>query len=94
MRKAGITDYAAFAREIVAAIPDRPISFEVFSDEFDEMERQADDDCGLGRERLRQDSDHEHAAGVRDPADRAAGASGRQAQRHGGHDAGAGARRL
>jgi transaldolase len=41
MRKAGITDYPAFAREIVAAIPDRPISFEVFSDEFDEMERQA-----------------------------------------------------
>lgn len=41
MRKAGVTDYAAFARETVAAIPDRPISFEVFSDEFDEMERQA-----------------------------------------------------
>lgn len=41
MRKAGIRDYRAFAREVVAAIPDRPISFEVFSDEFDEMERQA-----------------------------------------------------
>jgi transaldolase len=41
MRKAGIADYVAFAREIVSAIPDRPISFEVFSDEFDEMERQA-----------------------------------------------------
>jgi len=41
MRKAGITDYRAFAREILDAIPDRPISFEVFSDEFDEMERQA-----------------------------------------------------
>lgn len=41
MRKAGITDYRAFAREILEAIPDRPISFEVFSDEFDEMERQA-----------------------------------------------------
>jgi transaldolase len=41
MRKAGITDYVAFAREILAAIPDRPVSFEVFSDEFDEMERQA-----------------------------------------------------
>jgi transaldolase len=41
MRKAGITDYQAFAREIVRAIPDRPISFEVFSDEFEEMERQA-----------------------------------------------------
>jgi transaldolase len=41
MRKAGITDYAAFAKDVIAAIPDRPISFEVFSDEFDEMERQA-----------------------------------------------------
>ena len=41
MRKAGIADYAGFARDILDAIPDRPISFEVFSDEFDEMERQA-----------------------------------------------------
>jgi len=41
MRKAGVADYRAFARDVVAAIPDRPISFEVFSDEFDEMERQA-----------------------------------------------------
>src|SRR6478736_5227619 len=41
MRKAGVTDYRGFAREILEAIPDRPISFEVFSDEFDEMERQA-----------------------------------------------------
>jgi transaldolase len=41
MRKAGIADYRAFAREVLSAIPDRPISFEVFSDEFDEMERQA-----------------------------------------------------
>ncbi|HLW76096.1 MAG TPA: transaldolase [Bryobacteraceae bacterium] len=41
MRKAGISDYASFAREVLAAIPDRPISFEVFSDEFAEMERHA-----------------------------------------------------
>lgn len=41
MRKAGITDYKAFARDILAEIPDRPISFEVFSDEFADMERQA-----------------------------------------------------
>ena len=41
MRKAGITDYQSFARDILRAIPDRPISFEVFSDEFEEMERQA-----------------------------------------------------
>jgi transaldolase len=41
MRKAGISDYRAFAKEILQAIPDRPISFEVFSDEFQDMERQA-----------------------------------------------------
>lgn len=41
MRKAGVGDYRAFAKQVVAAIPDRPISFEVFSDEFAEMERQA-----------------------------------------------------
>ena len=34
MRRAGIGNYAAFAREVLSAIPDRPISFEVFSDEF------------------------------------------------------------
>jgi transaldolase len=41
MHKVGLKDYRAFAKEIVAEIPDRHISFEVFSDEFDEMERQA-----------------------------------------------------
>lgn len=41
MRKAGIRDYEAFGRDILAAIPDRPISLEVFADEFSEMERQA-----------------------------------------------------
>jgi len=41
MRKAGITDYRAFAAQVVAAIKDKPVSFEVFSDEFDEMHRQA-----------------------------------------------------
>jgi len=41
MRKAGVTDYRAFAKQVLAAIPDRPISFEVFSDEFTGMERQA-----------------------------------------------------
>ena len=41
MRKAGVTDYRAFARDVVRAIPDRPISFEVFSDDFEEMAVQA-----------------------------------------------------
>lgn len=41
MRKAGINDYEGFARKLLAAVPDRPISFEVFADEFPEMLRQA-----------------------------------------------------
>lgn len=41
MNKAGITDYQAFAQDILASIKDHPISFEVFSDDFDEMLRQA-----------------------------------------------------
>lgn len=41
MRKAGVSDYRGFAEEILASIPDRPISFEVFSDDFHEMEQHA-----------------------------------------------------
>lgn len=41
MRKAGVSDYKAFAQKAIAAIPDLPISFEVFSDDFDTMEREA-----------------------------------------------------
>jgi transaldolase len=41
MRKAGIADYKAFALEVLTVVPDRPVSFEVFADEFEEMERQA-----------------------------------------------------
>jgi len=41
MRKSGISDYEKFSRQVLEHVVDRPISFEVFSDEFDEMERQA-----------------------------------------------------
>ena len=41
MKKNGLTDYEGFAKEVLKHIKDRPISFEVFSDEFDEMEAQA-----------------------------------------------------
>ncbi len=41
MRKAGVDDYKAFALEALKIVTDRPVSFEVFADEFDEMERQA-----------------------------------------------------
>jgi len=41
MRKAGISNYEVFARDILQVITDKPISLEVFSDDFNEMERQA-----------------------------------------------------
>jgi transaldolase len=41
MRKAGIADYEVFGKSLVEAIPERPFSFEVLSDDFDEMEQQA-----------------------------------------------------
>ncbi len=41
MRQAGISDYGALARDILAEVPDRPFSLEVFSDDFEEMDRQA-----------------------------------------------------
>jgi transaldolase len=41
MRNAGVTDYEQFAREVIRTIPDLPVSFEVFSDDFPAMEREA-----------------------------------------------------
>jgi len=41
MKKAGVKDYVTFAKEVVKEIPDLPISFEVFADEFDQMEKEA-----------------------------------------------------
>jgi transaldolase len=41
MRKAGITDYEAYAKDILQSVTDKPISFEVFSDDFPEMKRQS-----------------------------------------------------
>ena len=41
MKKAGIKDYEAFAKDILCEVKDKSISFEVFSDEIDEMEKQA-----------------------------------------------------
>jgi len=48
MRKSGVTDYAAFARDVLKVVPDRPVSFEVFADEFGEMERQAHEIASWG----------------------------------------------
>jgi transaldolase len=48
MRSAGVSDYAAFAQELLQAIPDKPVSFETFADEFNEMERQAHEIASWG----------------------------------------------
>ncbi len=48
MRKAGITDYRAFAKDILSDIKDKPLSFEVFSDDFADMERQATEIASWG----------------------------------------------
>jgi transaldolase len=48
MKKAGLTDYRAFCKDILTSIKDKPLSFEVFSDDFAEMERQAMEIAGWG----------------------------------------------
>jgi transaldolase len=48
MHKAGVRDYEAFAREILAHVTDKPISFEVFADDEREIERQANRIAGWG----------------------------------------------
>src|SRR5262245_35993620 len=42
LKKAGVKDYEGYGRDLVAAVPDRHISFEVFSDDIPEMMAQAD----------------------------------------------------
>jgi transaldolase len=49
MRKAGVADYRSFALDVLKAIPDRPVSFEVFADDFPEMEKQAHEIASWGR---------------------------------------------
>jgi len=49
MRKAGVADYRSFALDVLKAIPDRPVSFEVFADDFAEMEKQAHEIASWGR---------------------------------------------
>lgn len=49
MRNAGITDYKAFALEVLKVVTDRPISFEVFADDFPTMEAQAKEISSWGR---------------------------------------------
>ena len=48
MKKAGISNYAAFCKEILQEIKDKPLSFEVFSDDFSDMDRQAQEIASWG----------------------------------------------
>ena len=48
MAQAGVSNYESFAKEVLTFIEDKPISFEVFSDDFDDMERQANKIAGWG----------------------------------------------
>ena len=92
MRKAGVADYAAFARDVLAAIPDRRISFEVFSDDFAEMERQAREIASWGPNvyvKIPVTNTRGEPALRPDPPP---GGGRHQAERHRAHDAGAGAR--
>lgn len=49
MKKAGVTDYVAFAQKVVNEIPDLPLSFEVFADDFETMEKEAEKIHALGK---------------------------------------------
>lgn len=49
MKKAGVTDYVTFAKKALREIPDLPLSFEVFADDFETMEKEAEVICALGR---------------------------------------------
>ena len=72
MRQAGIDDYATFVKELTTQITEHPISFEVISDDFAEMERQALLPARVRRQRLREDPDHRHLRRERGTADGAA----------------------
>ena len=49
MRKAGVVDYESFAKEVLKIVPNKPVSFEVFADDFPTMERQAMEIASWGR---------------------------------------------
>ena len=93
MRKAGIADYASFARDIVQAIPDRPISFEVFADDFREMERQARIIAAWGPNVNAKIPDHQHERGAVFRLGPQTYPGGNQAQYHRSADLGPGALR-
>ena len=81
MKKGGVTDYRAFAKEVLAHITDVSVSFEVFADDVETMEVEARETY-LGRERLRQDSVRDHQGRVHRRAGPQAFRRRHQGQRH------------
>ena len=82
MRAAGVEDYEAFARDIVELVPELPISLEVFSDDFGEMERQARTISQWGGERLREDPRDQHTRGALRPSSFVIWCRGRSVECH------------
>ena len=78
----GHHEFEAFARDILQSITEKPISFEVFSDEFPEMRRQALKINGLGEKCLCQNSHHQHARRIVAAAHPRTGQRRREAQHH------------
>ena len=78
MRKVGITDYETLPKTCCKRVKDKPISFEVFSDEFPEMKRQALKINVVAKERVCENPDHEHAPGILAPLIRELGQEGVQ----------------
>ena len=69
MKKAGISDYEAFAKDVLQTVKSKPISFEVFADDFKEMRRQALRMRGLAGECVCENPGAEPGGRVRDGAD-------------------------
>ena len=64
MRKAGLTDYAEFARRLLAHVTRQPISFEVFADDREGIEPSGAPHRVLGRERICEDPGHDDEWGI------------------------------
>ena len=61
MKKSGVEDYESFAKEVIKSIPDKPISFEVFSDEIHEMQKEAQVISSWGGLYICKNSSYEHS---------------------------------
>ena len=93
MRKAGVSDYERFARDILSVVTEKPISLEVFSDDFDEMERQALKIASWGNNVYVEDSGQQHEARGGLSAHPQARGSRSKGQCNSDHDGHAGSRR-